>query len=57
MREDHFRRYSSNPGGLVHGNSGGRSEKWLNSACVLNIELTGLANESDIECETKKSPE
>lgn len=57
MREDHFRRYSSNPGGLVHGNSGGSSEKWLNSACVLNIELTGLANESDIECETKKSPE
>lgn len=40
MKKDNFERYFNNPGGLDHGDSG---EKWLNSECVLNIELTGLA--------------
>lgn len=57
VREDYFRRYFSNLGGLVYGNSGGRSEKWLNFVCVLNIELIGFVNELDIECEIKKSLE
>lgn len=47
MRKDCFKRYN-NPGGLDHEDSGGDGEKWLNSGCVLNVELTALASESDV---------
>lgn len=44
VHKDHFRRYSNNPGGLDHGDSGGDGKKWLNSGYVLNLELTGFAS-------------
>ena len=44
MYKDHFRRCSNNPGGLDHGDGGRVGKSWLNSGCVLNIELAGFAN-------------
>ena len=37
--------------------SGGDGEKRLKSGCVLNVELTSLASESDVWYETKTNPE
>lgn len=38
--------------GLDHGGSSGGGEKWLDSACVLELELPGL---SDVVCECERS--